>query len=197
MANVTKSDQDDTLNESWVELNYGSQNDPSLSQSSGSSHGVPLSIYNGNMEKLLMEAQRESSRSTSRGSSQGGSPKAPNSPIGSSAGSTSGSINGSSLNHQERPQIQLGIAQGLADASSRGEWIWDWSSRPETQPPKEFKFKHPERKSLSMRKSKAMKSGIFSTEFLSVFIPSLILTHLLTLGVGIYIGARLASNKTA
>ncbi|XP_070540954.1 BCL2/adenovirus E1B 19 kDa protein-interacting protein 3-like [Ptychodera flava] len=191
MANQPLTEQEDALNESWVELHYA-QGGPGQHESTHS--GVPLSAYNGNMEKLLMEAQRESSRSTSRGSSQGGSPKTPNSPISSAAGSTTGS----SFGHAEQPQIQLGIAQGMVDNTSSGDWIWDWSSRPESHPPKEFKFKHPDRKStLSMRKSKAMKSGIFSTEFLSVFIPSLILSHLLTLGVGIYIGARLASNKTS
>ncbi|XP_077992323.1 BCL2/adenovirus E1B 19 kDa protein-interacting protein 3-like [Glandiceps talaboti] len=191
MANIPATEHDDSLNESWVELNYAhgatqSQHEPQ--------HGTPLSFHNGNMEKLLMEAQRESSRSTSRGSSQGGSPKAPNSPVSSAAGS----VNGSSYGHPEQPQMQLGLAQDIVDSAGTGDWIWDWSSRPESQPPKEFKFKHPDRKTtLSMRKTKAMKSGIFSTEFLSVFIPSLILTHLLTLGAGIYIGARLASNKTS
>ena len=50
----------DYFADSWVVFNQ-----------EGGDGNRPHSIYNGNMEKLLMEAQRES-RSTSRGSSQGG-----------------------------------------------------------------------------------------------------------------------------
>ncbi|KAM6132362.1 LOW QUALITY PROTEIN: BCL2/adenovirus E1B 19 kDa protein-interacting protein 3-like [Pterocles gutturalis] len=39
------------------------------------------------------------------------------------------------------------------------------------------------------------KKRVFSSELLLLFIPSLLLSHLLTLGLGIYIGKQLAASS--
>ncbi|XP_051964255.1 BCL2 interacting protein 3 like a [Xyrauchen texanus] len=155
------------------------------------------SIHNGDMEKILLDAQHESSPS----SSSCNSPPRPHSP------------------DQDEGQIMFDVEmQSERDSQSdddsvekdrdedilmnKGEgWVADWSSRPENIPPKEFHFRHPKRSgsvSLSMRKTGAMKKGgVFSTEFLKVFMPSLLLTHILALGLGVYIGKRLTTPSTS
>ncbi|KAG7216650.1 hypothetical protein INR49_023362 [Caranx melampygus] len=152
----------------------------------GGGHGRGLehvpsssSIHNGDMEKILLDAQHESSRSNSSCDS----PPRPHSP-------------------QDEGQIIFDSEEDALDKErdmdilmKDADWVADWSSRPENIPPKEFHFRHPRRSvTLSMRKTGAMKKGgIFSAEFLKVFIPSLLLSHILALGLGVYIGKRLTT----
>ncbi|XP_062870378.1 BCL2 interacting protein 3 like b [Trichomycterus rosablanca] len=192
------------LNGSWVELEMNRNVGGSL-QASGTSQAPPglaqvveeddgmvgglehvpssSSIHNGDMEKILLDAQHESSRSNSSCDS----PPRPRSP-------------------QDEGQISFDVDRGenqeVMDKMKDDEilikdsdWVADWSSRPENVPPKEFQFRHPRRTvTLSMRKTGAMKKGgIFSAEFLRVFLPSLLLSHLLVLGLGVYIGKRLTT----
>lgn len=153
------------------------------------------SIHNGDMEKILLDAQHESSPSNS--SCQ--SPHRPPSPeqdegqIMFDVEMSSPSENQSEDDGQERDENEDPQAKTEAD------WVADWSSRPENIPPKEFHFRHPRRSvSLSMRKSGVMKKGgVFSAEFLKVFIPSLLISHILALGLGVYIGKRLATAPTS
>ncbi|KAI5620054.1 BCL2 interacting protein 3 like b, partial [Silurus asotus] len=187
---------------SWVELEMN-RNSPETSQTAapgtsglvqvveeddgivGGLEHVPSSssIHNGDMEKILLDAQHESSRSNSSCDS----PPRPPSP-------------------QDEGQISFDVGRGenqealekLTDDEilmKDSDWVADWSSRPENVPPKEFHFRHPRRSvTLSMRKTGAMKKGgIFSAEFLRVFLPSLLLSHLLVLGLGVYIGKRLTT----
>ncbi|XP_071089608.1 BCL2/adenovirus E1B 19 kDa protein-interacting protein 3-like [Haliotis cracherodii] len=157
MASTQRPDQSEDLNDSWVEL-----------QNQAMAAGEPVpSVYNGNLEKLLIEAQRESrtpSRPNSKESSARGSPKSPHSPNSEWAAS---------------------------DWRSRTEdpgtdWIWDWSSRPEVMQPGDWngKFRHPTAKPrrhiMSMRNTKVMKKGVFNLENL----PTLLLTHAATFFLG-------------
>lgn len=153
------------------------------------------SIHNGDMEKILLDAQHESSQS----SSSCNSPHRPPSPDQdegqimfdvdmSSPRDSQSEDDGTEKDRDEDILMNKGV-----------DWVADWSSRPENVPPKEFHFRHPRRSvSLSMRKSGAMKKGgIFSAEFLKVFIPSLLISHILAIGVGVYIGKRIATASTS
>ncbi|KAG7490728.1 BCL2 adenovirus E1B 19 kDa protein-interacting 3-like [Solea senegalensis] len=153
------------------------------------------SIHNGDMEKILLDAQHESSSSNSSCDS----PHRPQSP------------------HQDEGQIIFDVemsspvgCQWEEEGAEKDreedvlmnkevDWVADWSSRPENIPPKEFHFRHPRRSpSFSMRKSGVMKKGgIFSPEILKVFIPSLLISHILALGLGVYIGKRIATASSS
>ncbi|MCJ8742792.1 hypothetical protein PDJAM_G00086370 [Pangasius djambal] len=201
-AAATRNTGEPGLNGSWVELELNRSSPetsqavapgvPSLAQVveeddgiAGGLEHVPSSssIHNGDMEKILLDAQHESSRSNSSCDS----PPRPHSP-------------------QDEGQISFDVDRGENQEALEKmkddeilmkdpDWVADWSSRPENVPPKEFHFRHPRRAvTLSMRKTGAMKKGgIFSAEFLRVFLPSLLLSHLLVLGLGVYIGKRLTT----
>ncbi|EGI67550.1 BCL2/adenovirus E1B 19 kDa protein-interacting protein 3 [Acromyrmex echinatior] len=70
------------------------------------------------------------------------------------------------------------------------DWIYEWSSRPDQAPPKDWKFKHPlgsKRKTYSIRTAKVGKNGLFSKEV----IYTLFFTNLLSLLIGTGLGVLL------
>ncbi|XP_035610279.1 BCL2/adenovirus E1B 19 kDa protein-interacting protein 3 isoform X1 [Oncorhynchus keta] len=186
---------DESLQGSWVELHYNTGSGSQVCQEQISSTALDVDL-----EKLLLDAQHESSRSTSRGSSQCDSPLRSQTPLLLFRGSE-GNSSQSEEDNQERIQEVENLLKKNAD------WIWDWSSRPENNPPKcivpsnyiqEFLLKHPRRSaSLSIRKTNVMKKGgVLSPDFLKLFLPSLFISHILAVGLGIYIGRRLSTYST-
>ncbi|CAM1326121.1 BNIP3 (predicted) [Pycnogonum litorale] len=163
MSNSPKLNSGECLNESWVDLSK----DTASRVTPPSLHYIgPLTS---NVERLLLEAQRESNQSSKRGSSTSSnrnSPKSPNSPT----------IDVTDVD------VKLAVA---------ADWIWDWSSRPDQRPPKDWKFKHPGSASLSVRNTKVAKSGLFSAEILSLFFITNILSLFLGAGIGMYIAKKL------
>ncbi|KAM8828845.1 BCL2 interacting protein 3 like b [Spinachia spinachia] len=204
-VNVTPADRtgDSGLNGSWVELEMNRGTGaaapgllplPQVKEEEavvGGLEHVPSSssIHNGDMEKILLDAQHESSRSNSSCDSL---PR-PHSPQDDGQIIFDVDLSGrrDSLSEEDALDKERDMEILMKDI----EWVADWSSRPENIPPKEFHFRHPRRSvTLSMRKTGAMKKGgIFSADFLKVFIPSLLLSHILAVGLGVYIGKRLTT----
>ncbi|KAL0809084.1 hypothetical protein ABMA28_012714 [Loxostege sticticalis] len=101
--------------ESWVELKDGGG----------------LAAVENEYIRLLREAQRESRDSSvrhSRASSVKGSPKSPpNSP---------------NLEPSTEDELKGVYINCWRDDSN--DWVWEWSSRPDQLPPKDWRFKHPQ-----------------------------------------------------
>ncbi|XP_065118646.1 BCL2/adenovirus E1B 19 kDa protein-interacting protein 3 [Paramisgurnus dabryanus] len=195
MSTEKQSAPEENLQGSWVELHFnGGSSTPKGSAEEQSASTAPSG---GDLEKMLLDAQHESGRSSSRGSLPCDSPPRSQTPLHLRRGSevhSSGEKNSSQSeeDYLERRREVETLMKKNAD------WIWDWSSRPENLPPKEFLLRHPKRSStLSMRNTSVMKKGgIFSAEFLKVFLPSLVLSHILAVGLGVYIGRRFTTSGT-
>ncbi|XP_077469712.1 BCL2/adenovirus E1B 19 kDa protein-interacting protein 3-like isoform X1 [Stigmatopora argus] len=202
---------EDSLQGSWVELHFSG----SASQRSQEELVMlPSTQLPDDVENMLQDAQHESGRNSSSGASSqcnrsalasfGKGVQENTDPLLTSYGSPCRAMSpllfkssgGSSLQSDEDLQERKREVDLMM--KTYADWIWDWSSRPENNPPKVFLLKHPKRSTpLSIRNSSAMrKGGILSPDFLQLLLPSLIISHILAIGLGIYIGKRLISHST-
>ncbi|XP_068745834.1 BCL2/adenovirus E1B 19 kDa protein-interacting protein 3-like [Montipora capricornis] len=131
----------------------------------------PVISEDGGMEDLLLEAVEEHKNASSDEKSPLGSPN----------------------------QGLLGTAESVLPQEQNTDWIWEWSSRIEAQPQKEWKMKHPVAKKpkprgtpLSIRGTKVMKrSGDLMNINFYIVVPAIVVSHLIAFGVGVYVGRRM------
>lgn len=165
------------LTDSWVEL--------------GGRSNTPLAVAGEEYLRLLREAQREGSSRHSLASSGRTSPKSPpNTP-----------------NTERSTEDELrGLMEGGYHTSTNtstkdcelnsAEWVWQWSSRPDQIPPKDWKFRHPSylnKKNgggLSLRRARIGGRPLFSADIFSTLLLSNIISLLLGAGLGIWLSRR-------
>ncbi|XP_058062305.1 BCL2/adenovirus E1B 19 kDa protein-interacting protein 3 [Anopheles bellator] len=148
--------------------------------------------------RLLREAQRESKESSrvasltsSRKNSPRGSPKSPpNSPNNELAAT-----------EEDLKNVYINYVNKDGDIVKDTDWVWDWSSRPDQQPPKDWKFEHPKKPGqeectktshagYSIRQVRVGKNSLFSREFLYSIVVTNILSLLLGAGIGAWLQKR-------
>ncbi|CAO1429552.1 unnamed protein product [Diamesa hyperborea] len=189
---IMKSFDCNLLGDSWIDLSTQLMNQcpdrvtPPLPFSSGDEY-----------LRLLKEAQRDSnnssrisSRISSRRDSPKGSPKSPpNSP------------NPELTNEEELKGIYINywIAKDQESTTTNttnttDNWMWEWSSRPDQQPPKDWKFEHPVTKKevpkYSMRLARVGNIGLFSKEVMYSLVITNVLSILLGTGIGVWLTKR-------
>lgn len=185
---ATPRNSEDLLGESWIELSSSTNTCP---KSPDRTTPLPFTSVEEYL-RLLREAQRESKESSrvasltsSRRDSPRGSPKSPPNSPNTELATTEEELRGVYINYLNR--------EGAATAQKDNDWVWEWSSRPDQLPPKDWKFEHPKQgvrrgqQGYSMRLTRVGKNSLFSREVLY----SLVLTNVLSLLLGAGIGAWL------
>lgn len=186
---ATPRNSEDLLGESWIELSSSTNTCP---KSPDRSTPLPFTSVEEYL-RLLREAQRESKESSrvasltsSRRDSPRGSPKSPPNSPNTELATTEEELRGVYINYLNR--------EGAANSNQKdNDWVWEWSSRPDQLPPKDWKFEHPKQgvrrlqQGYSMRLTRVGKNSLFSREVLY----SLVLTNVLSLLLGAGIGAWL------
>lgn len=180
------------LGESWIELTNN------LIQSCPDRVTPPLPFSSGEEYlRLLKEAQKESNPSSlissRRETPKVGSPKSPpNSP--NPEPSTNEELKGVFINYAAKNDKD--------DKENDKDWMWQWSSRPDQLPPKDWKFEHPDhsngsspvpvkmQQSYSMRLARVGERSLFSKEVLYSLVITNVLSILLGAGIGVWLSKR-------
>jgi len=189
--------KEDIMGDSWIELcasPTGSQRStPPLigPQFKSPDRSVPFSATEEYL-RLLREAQRESNQSSqvslassSRRDTPHSSPKSPpNSP------------NTEHCPDEDLKNVYINYWSKDGDAHKDTDWIWEWSSRPDQQPPKDWKFEHPHTnpkrkpRNYSIRLARVGKNSLFSKEVLYSLLLTNVLSLLLGAGLGLWLSKR-------
>ncbi|XP_052009296.1 BCL2/adenovirus E1B 19 kDa protein-interacting protein 3-like [Xyrauchen texanus] len=173
MATQKRITREESLHDSWIELHFDS--------CSESSEDTPALCDITDMEKMLLEAQRESS-SSSRTSSHCSTPLCiQETPL----------ISAVSLNTHTNAQEEV-VAESKQETEAVMR-ICDWPSRPENLPHAAFIIKRPKRNRVCSRNT-IKNYEEFNKHLLKLLLPSLIFTHIIMLGLGICIGRRLSAQ---
>ncbi|XP_026689119.1 BCL2/adenovirus E1B 19 kDa protein-interacting protein 3 [Diaphorina citri] len=185
MTSTPPKFMEDSLCESWVELNAQS--------CVTSERTTPLPFASSEEYlRLLKEAQRESGHSSAQISKASSridtprdsfSPKSPPNSPNTELSTEDDHLKGVYINFANKDEL-------VANFDKSTDWIWDWSSRPDQAPPKDWKFRHPKSKSYSMRYAKVGKNSLFSKEVMYTLFVTNIISILLGTGVGMWLSRR-------
>jgi len=152
--------------------------------------------------RLLREAQRESNQSSrvvslasSRRDTPRDSPKSPpNSP--NNELHADDNLKNIYINYWSGGRFEND------QAGKDTDWIWEWSSRPDQLPPKDWKFEHPYNQNsnntkkfagYSMRQARIGKNSLFSREILYSLILTNVLSLILGTGLGLWLSKRIVN----
>uniref|UniRef100_A0A336KF54 CSON009058 protein n=1 Tax=Culicoides sonorensis TaxID=179676 RepID=A0A336KF54_CULSO len=143
--------------------------------------------------RLLREAQKESNQSSrvvslasSRRDSPKGSPKSPpNSP--NTELCTEDEFKGVYINYWNKD------GDLVRSNSHDTDWVWEWSSRPDQLPPKDWKFEHPKRDNkpgYSIRLARVGKNSLFSREVIYSLLLTNVISAILGVGIGVWLSRK-------
>uniref|UniRef100_A0A1I8Q205 BCL2/adenovirus E1B 19 kDa protein-interacting protein 3 n=1 Tax=Stomoxys calcitrans TaxID=35570 RepID=A0A1I8Q205_STOCA len=181
---------EDLLGESWIELSTAA----TMAGVKSPDRITPLPFANGEEYlRLLREAQRESNQSSrvvslasSRRDTPRDSPKSPpNSP------------NTELCPDEDLKNVYINYWNKTGESQrDNNDWLDEWNSRPDQQPPKDWKFEHPQNQQkkktagYSIRLTRLGKNSLFSREILYSLILSNVLSLLLGAGLGLWLSKR-------
>lgn len=199
MISVSIANMDTPPNmKSWVDLSNQPEESPD--------RVTPLPFGNGEEYiRLLREAQRESNHSSARVSLASSRRDTPRDSPHDSPRSPPNSPNTELTTDPEEAlpkdvYINYYNKEGdfiSVERNTETDWIWDWSSRPDQTPPKEWRFSHPGKgvnRGASIRRVMVGKSSLFSRDVLYTLLITNVLSLLIGTGIGIWLSKRSSSG---